>query len=215
MNLMVVSDDLYYKRRIRYYFEEYDFNVKTFESIDEVFLSESLYDFDILILDIDSNKEDRFEILEYLKKNFFGIPSLVISNKKEILYIKKAFNMGSYDYIKKPFEMEELKLRIENILRYTKYQKEIPINKEVKYNLAKRELLCEDRKIFLTKKQDKILYFLVRNRGKIVPLDILGEYVWNEEIKNFKTISSHIRDIHKKLGRKIIKNVKGIGYIIE
>jgi len=43
----------------------------------------------------------------------------------------------------------------------------------------------------------------------------LGEYVWEEEIKNFKTISSHIRDIHKKIGKKIIKNIKGIGYIIE
>ncbi len=215
MKVAVVSDDLYYKRRIKYYFEQKNFDIETFETNDEILFKENVYDFDILILDIDSSYEDRFEILEYFEKKLFNIPSLVISNKRDIFYIKKAFKMGSYDYMKKPFEMEELNLRMENILRCIKYQKEIQINDSMKYNLSKRELLYNNSKISLTKKQDKILYFLLKNRGKIVPSDILGEFVWNEEIKSFKTISSHIRDIHKKIGKKIIKNIKGIGYIIE
>ncbi len=215
MKVAVVSDDLYYKRRIKYYFEQKNLNIEIFKTNDEILFKENIYDFDILVLDIDSSYEDRFEVLEYFEKKLFNIPSLVISNKRDIFYIKKAFKMGTYDYIKKPFEIEELNLRIENILRCIKYQKEIQISDSMKYNLSKRELLYKNSKIYLTKKQDKILYFLLKNRGKIVPPDILGEFVWNEEIKSFKTISSHIRDIHKKIGKKIIKNIKGIGYIIE
>ena len=159
VKLALISEDLYYRRQIIYFFESENFYIEVFETNDDIFFKENIYDFDIFILDIDSKVEDRFEILDYFEKKLFNVPSLVISSKKDIFYIKKAFEMGSYDYIKKPFDIEELKLRIENILRCIKYKKEIFIDNEIKYNFSKRELLFNDNKIFLTKKQDRLLFF--------------------------------------------------------
>ncbi len=215
MRIALLSDDVFYKRRIPFYFEMQDFYVKKFEDIDEMLLHENLHDFDILILDLDMKKSDIFEVLEYMQANGINTPSIVISNKKDVGYIKRCFYLGSYDYIKKPFDIEELRVRIENVLRCTHSNKEISLSSDVKYNLAKRELYCKDKIVKLTNKQHKIFYFLIKNRGRIVAKEILSEYVWEEDIKNYKTLASHIRDIHKKIGHKVIKNIKGVGYIIE
>ena len=215
MVIALLTDDIFYKRRIPFYFEMQDYSIKKYEESDDLLLNANLYNFDILILDLDVQKGDVFEVLEYIKNNSINTPSIVISNKREIVYIKKSFLLGCYDYIKKPFDMEELMLRINNVLRCTHYNKEIQINANVKYNLSKRELHYHDQVINLTNKQHEILYFLAKNRGQIVGQDILSEYLWEDEIKNYKTLASHIRDIHKKLGKKIIKNIKGVGYIIE
>ncbi len=215
MKIALLSDDVFYKRRIPFYFEMQDFYVKKFEDMDEMLLHENLHDFDILILDLDIKKSDIFEMLEYMQANAINTPSIVISNKKDVSYIKRCFYLGSYDYIKKPFDIEELMVRIKNVLRCTHSNKEISLSSNIKYNLAKRELYCGERIVKLTNKQHKIFYFLVKNRGRIVGRETLSEYVWDEDIKNYKTLASHIRDIHKKIGYKVIKNIKGVGYIIE
>ncbi len=215
MTIALLTDDIFYKRRIPFYFETQNYSINKYEDGDELLLKANLYNFDILILDIDIKNGDVFEILEYMESNSINTPSIIISNKKEISYIKKAFYLGCYDYIKKPFDIEELMVRINNVLRCTHYNKEIRINGNLKYNLSKRELHYQDQIVNLTNKQHEILYFLAKNRGQIVGQDILSEYLWEDEIKNYKTLASHIRDIHKKIGKKIIKNIKGVGYIIE
>jgi len=215
MKIALLCDDIFYKRRIPFYFEMQDFLVEKFEDTDEFLLHKNLHDFDILILDLDIKKSDVFEVLEYMQSNDINTPSIVISNKKDIYYIKRSFYLGSYDYLKKPFDIEELRVRIENVLRCTNSNKEIVLGDDIKYNFAKRELYYKDKNIKFTNKQHKIFYFLIKNRGQIVAKEILSEYVWEEDIKNYKTLASHIRDIHKKIGRKIIKNIKGMGYIIE
>ena len=156
-----------------------------------------------------------YEILEYIKNKHINTPVIFISALVGIEDIKKAFKLGASDYLKKPFELAELEIRMENILSNFHKEDVIKLEDGYEYNFDTRTLYKDGKPIILSKKQNDILYILLRNKGNVVSFDTIADFVYGDEFKDYKTISSHIRDIRKKIGSKLIQNVRGVGYIIK
>lgn len=170
---------------------------------------------DLYILDINVPYFDGYEVLEYIREHFPLTPTIMITTYADIAYIKKAFAMGCHDYMKKPFEMEELILRIKNILRLSTRDLNtdiVNLSQGYTYSLSSSELFYHGIAVELTRIESLLVRILINNLGNIVHIDVIKNYVWgNEEIAS-ATIRYWIHRLIKKLKNGMIVNTRGVGY---
>jgi DNA-binding response OmpR family regulator len=167
---------------------------------------------DLIISDV-SLPDGNF--LEEYKKHpeLSYVKIMVISGNTEIENIKKAFNLGAEDFVKKPFDYEELSLRIKKIFKERNSLK--PIKNEIFYDYDKKSVIRDKKEIQLTKKESQLLELLLENRGKVIQNNALIDYLWDEPV-SLNTLNVLVKRLREKLGDKnIIKTKRDLGYLIE
>jgi DNA-binding response OmpR family regulator len=167
---------------------------------------------DLIIADI-SLPDGNF--LEEYKKHpeLSYVKIMVISGNTEIENIKKAFNLGAEDFVKKPFDYEELALRIKKIFKERNSLKQIKNN--IFYDYDKKSIIKDKKEIQLTKKESQLLELLLENRGKVIQNNVLIDYLWDEPV-SLNTLNVLVKRLREKLGDKnIIKTKRDLGYLIE
>lgn len=172
--------------------------------------------YDLILLDIMLPKISGYELLEYIKQ-IADIPIIFITAKAQTKDIIKGLKIGADDYIKKPFETEELLARVEAVLRrYNKVNENIQIG-NVTINEEARTVKIENKKIELTPKEFELLVLLVKNKNIALYRSAIFEKVWGEDLEfETRTLDLHIQRLRKKLGWKDkIKTVYKIGYMLE
>ena len=170
---------------------------------------------DLYVLDINVPNFDGYEVLKFIVETYPNALTIMISTHIEIEYLKKAFTLGSNDFLKKPFEMEELLLRIRNIMKLTNPQgnKEIvDLSQGFTYSLLSGELSYHGLCVKLTKKEALLLRILVQNLGNVVGLETIKQYVWDNEEVSSITIRYWVCALMKKLKNGMIVNIRGEGY---
>lgn len=170
--------------------------------------------FDLLVLDINVPQINGFEILDTLQKDHNYTPTIFISALTDIEDITKAFELGCKDYIKKPFHLKELELRIEKISSSIENRKHIVLSKNYSYSIEKKTLYFDDTPVELTKRQLQIIDLLARNRGLVVNYDMFREFVYDDEFVDNPTIRAEISRLKKILKEDFIINIRGLGYKI-
>jgi DNA-binding response OmpR family regulator len=128
--------------------------------------------------------------------------------------ISKGFMLGCSDYLKKPFELEELELRLNHIKSSFSADEQLDLPGGLVYDFDKKAVYKNEKSLELSKKQSEILYVLMKNNGQVVSFETIADYAYEDGSRDMHTISSHIRDIRKVIGSQIIKNVRGVGYKI-
>lgn len=170
---------------------------------------------DLYILDINVPYFDGYELLKYIREYHPLAPVIMISTFIEIEALKKAFDMGCHDYLKKPFELEELVLRIKNILRLSSGDCNsdiVNLSQGYTYSLSKSELFYHDTLVELTRVESLLFRVLMKNLGHVVEMDIIKKYVWGSEEIASATMRYWIHRLIKKLKNGMIVNIRGIGY---
>ena len=129
--------------------------------------------------------------------------------------MQKGFDSGCDDYIKKPFELKELDLRINNIKRLFNISPLTLINISQNVNLDTQNLMIikDKEKIHIAKKECEVLQYLINNSTKTVSIEELSLNLWAyEETPNASTIRTYIKNLRKILGEEQILNIRGVGY---
>lgn len=131
--------------------------------------------------------------------------------------LEKSYEAGCCDYVRKPFELKELYLRImqaykSNILKTADDSLELPFG--YRFDVKKLILKKEGEDVSLTKKEALIIALLVENLGSVVTIDDFQSYVWGEDIDP-TNIRVQINNLRKKLDGDLIVNVRGFGYKID
>lgn len=170
--------------------------------------------FDLLILDINVPNLDGLSFLQTLHSLKIHTPAIFISALVDIEDISKAYELGCKDYIKKPFHLKELSLRIDRV-RNTTQTLHKRLTKHYSYNQESNELLFDNEVQILTKRQSQIINLLAKNRGRIVDFDQFLEYVWSDQFVDNSTIRAEINRLKKNLKEDFIINVRGMGYMID
>lgn len=178
-------------------------------------LDDTLYD--LLIFDINVPQLDGLSLLKQLNTNNCFTPVIFISALIDIESITNAFTLGAADYIKKPFHLKELGLRVQKISKDIDDGKRLHIILSTNYSYAKDsgDLLYNKQPQTLTKKQYDIIQCLCKNIGTIISVDILREYVWEGEPVSDATIRTEISRLRRVLKEDFIQNHKGMGYKVE
>ncbi len=170
---------------------------------------------DLYILDINVPGFNGNEVLEYIRNRYPTSLVIMISTHIEIEFIKKAFSLGCQDYLKKPFEMEELLLRIKNISRLLnpdKNEDNVNLSQGYTFSLNNNQLLHYGKLIELTRIESLLMRILIQNIGNIVTIETLRAYVWENEEVAPATMRYWIHRLLKKLKNGMIVNTRGVGY---
>ncbi|WP_104682375.1 copper response regulator transcription factor CrdR [Helicobacter felis] len=163
--------------------------------------------FDLLLLDVQVPGTDSFETLQALRQSHITTPTIFISVLSDMASLKKAFDLGASDYLKKPFDLEELQIRIERLLITQK----VHIGPNCFYEGG--TLNVRGQNFFLTSKEKQLLEFFLRHQNTILSSDQIIANVWSYESGvDDSTLRTYIKNLRKLLGKDIIQNVKGLGY---
>lgn len=173
--------------------------------------------FDLLIFDINVPNVDGLTILERLHEQKKIIPVIFISTLIEIEDISRAFELGCFDYLKKPFHLKELNLRIDRISKMiqTQQRKHKRISASYSFNCENTTLYFENEPQVLSKRQSRIIEFLVYNRGIVCSYEMFMEHVWDDVDVDVATIRAEINRLKTNLKEDFIINIRGVGYMIK
>lgn len=217
MKILLLEDELMLQSSIEEYLLSLSHTVKSFSSGDKALDSLKSEIYDILILDINVPKIDGFELLEYLRKDDILTPTIFISALVEIEDISRAFSLGASDYLKKPFHLKELGLRLNNIAQFIEnhHRQHVLLSENYSYSKSESALYYYNKVQTLTKKQVLILELLCQNIDMVLSFDKFRSYVWNHEPVDNATIRAEISRLRRSLKEDFIQNIKGVGYKVE
>jgi len=213
MKILLLEDDEIIAQQIKEYFELFDNIVDWFVNGEELLENSDARNYDILLLDINTPKIDGIEVLEILREMDINVPAIFITAKSDLEYLKRAYSIGCNDYIKKPFDIEELEVRIEYIVNHS--NSIVELGDGYSFDMKKEKLFKDDREVNLNKKEQNFLYLLVKNAGEITSNEMIKNYVWNDKDICDNTLRTTIKKLRDKLDSNFIQNLRGIGYKIE
>ena len=129
-----------------------------------------------------------------------------------------ALQSGCDDYLSKPFEFKELEARVEALhRRYNKnYTNQILLLGNIKIDLKEKTLFKDTQEIHLSSKEQSVLFFLIKHKNSYVSKSFMEEMLYNTDQQiSSNVVSVTVHNLRKKIGDKIIKNFRGLGYKIE
>jgi len=212
MKILLLEDDVILQEIIEEFLIENGYEVESYFDGEKALgaIGESRYD--MLLLDVNVPSIDGFEILSYLREIGNTTPAIYITSLASMDDLKKGFDLGADDYLKKPFELEELHARIDHIVRLYRLQEEIEFD-GMKFIPKAHQIIWEDKVIEMRQKEAQVLEYFVRNRGKIISCDEIIENVWDDEnIPTHATIRTYIKNLRKMFTKEYFDNIKGEGY---
>lgn len=221
MRILIVEDEIDLLESIEEGLKIDGYAVDTSEDgIDGLELAR-INDYDLIILDLNLPSMDGIDILKEIRKEDKLIKILILTARSSIGDRVLGLDLGANDYLVKPFHFEELEARIRSLLR-VKYIQEDTILKydDLKIDTKLRKAYVDNEFIKLTKKEFSILEYLMKNINKVISQEELIEHIWDNSVDMFSnSVRVHINSLRKKLkaniNNEVIKNIVGVGYVIE
>lgn len=197
------------------------FGVRTFWAADE----KACFDFlehnqvKLILLDINLGGSSGFRICERLRKTT-DIPILFISARTSDDDVILALNIGGDDYIRKPYSLSVLLAKVKAVLKRCNTGSEELTFGDFRIDPMRESLMGKNGEIRLKSMEYRLLVYLVRNRGRIIPKEELFHNVWGDSITGDGTLNVHIRRLREKIEDdpnepRWIKTVWGKGYLFE
>jgi len=212
MKILLLEDDVILQEIIEEFLIEKGYDVACFFDGEKALDAIGSNGYDLLLLDVNVPSIDGFEILSYLRDVGNTTPAIYITSLAGIDDLKKGFDLGADDYLKKPFELEELNARIEHIIRMYRLQEEIEFD-GMKFIPKAHQIFVNDSVIEMRQKEAQVLEYFIRNTGKIISCDEIIENVWDDEnIPAHATIRTYIKNLRKMFEKEYFENIKGEGY---
>ncbi len=214
MRVLIIEDNVQLNIAISEFFK-----IKTFDTVSvknglkaiEKIDSEH---FDLYIIDINIPDINGLELLKHIRKTDLDTPIIIITASLEIQNFLTAFENGCSEYIKKPFHLKELDIRINNLLNLSKTEI-IQIRDELHYDLSTESFFYKNQAISLRYKEKRFCAIVMKHANTIVPNEMICDYVWEGEIKETYPLRQLLGELRKKLPFNIIQTKIREGYMIE
>ncbi len=216
MKILLLEDDTLLNNAITKFLILKGHNVTSFKDGESAQLSieETLYD--LLILDITVPKIDGLTLLESVQAQKIQTPAIFISAIIDIDDISRAFELGCYDYLKKPFHLRELELRIDKLLQSSYLPKNyLRLYPNYSLYVEKQTLAFKGEAQTLSERHLKIIILLANNRNRVVDYYLFQEYVWDNIEVEIPTIRAEINRLKKLLKEDVIVNIRNMGYMVK
>jgi len=164
------------------------------------------------ILDINVPSLDGIEILKNVRDFYHETPVIIISSSVELEVIKDAYNYGCNDFLKKPFFIDELEIKIEKLCNIR--HDIIDLGHECQFDFKTSLLRTGNYEEHLSRKEKLLLNVLISEKGKVVSFDKIQAMVWEGNFASLDSIRSLMRRLRKKIPFECIETVVDVGYIL-
>ncbi len=209
MKLLLLEDNQRLNNSIVKRLELKGYEVHSFEDGLEA-LEHTYEGFDCFVLDINVPSLDGINILKEIRENNPLVPVVIISSNIDLETIKDAYGSGCDDYLKKPFYIDELEMKIEKLCQLDK--KTISLDEKYTYDLSLRELFFQSEQVKLTKKETLLLHFFLTNPNKKLSYEQISDYVWQGEINTTDSLRTLVMRLRKKIPKECVETLVDFGY---
>lgn len=215
MNILLLEDDTVLAEILIDFLEEADSVTHTYSMKEALALSEK-NSFALYIFDINVPDGDGISLLKQIRAFDDQTPTIFITAFHDIKYLKEAFESGASDFLKKPFDLEELALRITNIKKHFGLSTLVKLSSDLELDTQTHLLKSAQEGHKLTQKESSCLLYLYRNRHRVISVDELLQNLWEyEEMPSSDAVRTLIKELRKYVGKEHIVNVRGEGYKFE
>ena len=176
--------------------------------------------YDIIILDINLPQINGFELCRLIRSENETVPVLMLTALDSLADKADGFNAGADDYLAKPFEFQELLLRIRALTRRNgPKQKQMLRLADLELNLDAKTVTRAGQRIDLTTREYSLMGYFMLNKGKIISRVDISERVWNLNFdSNTNVIDVYISYLRKKIDKdfspKLLHTIVGMGYVL-
>lgn len=217
--ILLLEDDPVLNEIIREFLLDLDYAVLSAFNAEEA--EDLLYEnsCDLMLIDVKLPGTSGFEFLELARANGNEIPAIFITSLNTIDDLSTGFDAGCDDYLRKPFELKELAIRVDALLKrrfFHKNQDAIDLKNGVKFFVESNKVVTKNGEHSLAPKEFELLKLLAENRGKIVSKDLVNERLWSyDEEPSEMSLRTHLKNLRKIIGYDAIETLRGVGYRLE
>jgi DNA-binding response OmpR family regulator len=217
--ILLAEDEPALGQIIKESLETRDFDVLLCTNGEEALKTYNLEQPELLVLDVMMPKKDGFTLAKDIRSIDNDIPIIFLTAKSQTQDVIEGFSIGGNDYLKKPFSMEELIVRIHNLLNSSAREKEKELYNigDFVFDFPKQTLTYNtDEPIQLTHRETDLLFHLIKNKNQVLDRSVILNKLWgNDDFFNGRSMDVFITKLRKKLKKdqsiKIL-NVRGFGY---
>jgi len=187
---------------------------KVFNFIDGQDALESITEgFSCFILDINVPNVDGIKVLKKIREYYDEVPVIIISATVELDIIKESYDFGCNDYLKKPFFIDELEIKVERLCQVK--DEIIQFDKESTFDYKSSTLTIDGDIQRLTKKERLLMNLFLTKRNQVLSYEMIENYVWEGSFASIESIRSLIRRLRKIVKNDYIQTVVDTGYIFK
>jgi len=217
MRVLLVEDDTMMGQAVKVALCQAGYAVDLADSAEDAEAALDTTPYDLVVLDINLPGKSGLEMVSELRRCKQDIPIMALTARDTTKQKVEGFNAGVDDYLVKPFELEELLVRLRALLRRSHgRQTSHIINGNVMLDPSARVVEKDGKHIDLSAREYAVLAILMENLGRVMNKQEIEDklYGWDIEIES-NAIEVYVSHLRKKLGDNIIKTIRGLGYIIE
>ena len=213
--ILLLEDDVTLSDTIKQFLTHINYEVV--QAFDALEAQDILYEqhFDLMLLDIKVPYQNGFDLLQQLRENGNDTPAIFITSLHSVEDVTHGFDVGCDDYIRKPFALKELKVRIESLLKrqFGSHAEMMHISKTLQFDPSNLVLIKNNQEIKLKNKEVKLLKLFLTHPNKILNKSEIFDTLWEyDEEPNDGSLRTYIKVLRSYLGKKSIETVKNVGY---
>ena len=212
MKILLLEDNVKLNSTIKKRLELKDYQIDSFidgqEAYDNIENGYSCF-----VLDINVPNIDGIKILKRIRESYKDIPVIIISASVELELIKESYDFGCNDYIKKPFFIDELEIKIGKLCQIKEDKIKYDLNSY--FDFKSSTILVEEKEIRLTKKERLLINLFLTKKNQVVSYEAIENYVWEGSFVSLESIRTLVRRVRKTLVNDYIQTVVDTGYIFK
>jgi DNA-binding response OmpR family regulator len=214
--LLLLEDDMALNETVCDYFESLNYEIiPAFCGNDALDL---IYEknFDLLLLDVNVPDINGFDILKSVREQNITTPAIFITSLNAMENLEDGYESGCDDYIKKPFALKELLLRVESLLKrefYHTNSDKTKIDEKIYFDTKSDILLIDNKEVQISNKEVKLLKYFLQHQDELLSHEAIYNIIWeyDEQISE-SALRTYIKNLRKYLGKEKIVSIKKYGY---
>ena len=214
-SILLLEDDIQLNDTVKQFLELKGYTV--YVAYDGLQAEEIAYEkhIDLMLLDVKVPHLNGFDLLKNIRKEENETPAIFITSLNSVEDVEKGFSLGCDDYIRKPFALKELLVRVESLLKRTfgTHDDSILLGEDIVFDIKELVLSKDGEKIALKTKELKLLSLFLQHPNALLEYEKINETLWEYgEIPSAGSLRTYIKTIRAVIGKEKIETIKNIGY---
>jgi DNA-binding response OmpR family regulator len=220
MKVLIVEDEVELSESIQSYLKNEGYLCEYALNYDTAVEKINLYQYDIVIVDLNLPDGNGIQIIKTLKEASFTGGIIITSARNSLDDRILGLDSGADDYLVKPFHLAELNARIKSLVRRVLFKGENTLTfNEIQIKIDEHQVYINGNILELTRKEFDLLLFMITNKGRVISKESIAEHLWGDYIDSsdsFGFVYAHIKNLRKKLEDngvgEYLQTVYGVGY---
>ena len=213
--ILLLEDDIQLNETVKQFLELKGYEV--YEAYDGLKAEEIVYEkhIDLMLLDVKVPHISGFDFLKNMRDAGKEIPAIFITSLNSVEDVEKGFALGCDDYIRKPFALKELLVRVESLLKrsFGTHDDTVDLGEGLAFDIKELSLTKNNEKIPLKTKELKLLALFLQHPNMLLEYEKINETLWEyEEEPSSGSLRTYVKNIRAVIGKEKVETIKNIGY---